>query len=348
MDVEDTSYSNPAPAEPAAEAPQPEPAPAEPVPHLEIDERTGKRSVVIKAPESPQTAETKPQVQNVPQAEEKPNEAQNSEPEAKPNLDLINKVTGAPKPFYKPDELMLNMQLGTVDVERVPPEIRQRYQALNQQKQPTQAEAEKAVREQIQKMAKSEAMKKSGITEDELQLGEFSDDPEVEKKIRDYRTAYELAQQTIIRDSLDRYRKIQAAENSRREVMNNVKKFIEDQRAVEPHFDEIGKLMETKFQEMPYQKAVAIAPVLQAAINHNLTQEQANVLGEYYNICRKEIYAKINKTSVTPQPIIPKVEGRGAGLSTGESKDYASLLRNASLRNKPSILAEWIKSAKEK
>lgn len=329
---DDVVQSSTAPAEPAQNIP------AEPVPHLEIDDRTGKRTVVMKAPEP---AEKEPEEEPKPQEPPTAEPAQEPEP-PKEGPNLINKIAGTPKPFYKADELMLAMQLGNVDESRIPPEIKPRYDAATKPKQPTQEEAERAVREKIQSMAREEAMKKSGISEDDLQLGEFSDDPDVQKRIRDYHTAYELAQQKIIRDSLDRYKQMQAAEQSRKEVMQDVKRFIDEQRAKEPHFDEIGKLMETKFQEMPFKQAAVIEPVLRSAVNGTLTAQQAEVLGQYYDICRKELYAKINKTSVTPQPIVPKVEGRGAGLSTDTSKDYAKLLREASVREKPRILAEWI------
>lgn len=328
------------PQEPPKEAPK---EPVNPVPTLELDERTGRKRVVLKTPEEP-----KEEPKEEPPQEPVQNPAPPVKPEEpKPGERTFLNTLSNNKPYYKPDEMMLAMQLGRVDESRVPPEFKAQYEATKP-KPPTQEEAEKAIREKIQAMAKKEAMAKSGATEEDLSLGDFSDDEEVQKRVQDYKTAYELAQQAIIRDSLDKYQRMRAEEDSRREVMQNVKNFIDEQRAKEPHFDDIGKLMETKFLEMPFQQAAVIEPVLRSAVAGTLNAAQAKVLGDYYEFCRKDLYAQINKTSVTPQPIVPKVEGKGAGLSTEQHADFAKLLREASVREKPRILADWIRTQKEK
>ena len=332
-----------APQNPPQEAPQE--APKEPVPALEVDERTGRRRVVMKGPEPPKEEPPQEEPPKETPKEEPPQEEPTKQEAPHAPTAILNQF--APKPVYKPDEMVLAMQLGNVDESRIPPELKAQYEAVKP-KAPTKEDAEREIREKIQSMAKAEAMKKSGATEEDLKLGEFSDDEEVQKRVQDYKTAYELAQQQIIRDSLDRYRAMRAAETKRMEVMQNVKNFIDEQRAKEPNFDAIGKRMETKFLEMPFQQAAVIEPVLKAAMAGNLTDAQAKVLGDYYELCRKDVYAKINNTSVTPQPVIPKVEGKGAGLSAETHPDYAKLLREAGMRDKPRIIASWLAAQKEK
>lgn len=328
------------------------------------DERTGrKRVVTVEEPqeeppqeEPPQETHEEPQPQETPPQEETPNPITQA-------VDAMNKATETPpepKPpepsetpasnFYRPDEMVLAMQLGNVDEARIPPQFRQQYDALKQKNappQPTPEEAEKAVRKRISDMAREEAMKKSGASEDDLALGEFSDDPDVQQRVRDFKVAYDLASQRIIRDSLDRYHEMQAKARAQQEVNNNVRSFIEEQRAKEPNFDKIGQLMSTAYLTMPYQQARIIAPVLDAAQKGTMTQAQANILGQYYEICRKQLYAQINKTSVTPQPVVPKVEKRGTGAPASEPVDYAKMLRDAGARDKSKVLAAWL-NAKSK
>lgn len=351
----DTLANTPAPesapqSEPPSEpAPQPAEAPKE-GPRLAIDERTGRRRVVGFEPPAPRESEQK--FPEVPAKEEpKPIEDPAEKPTVTPepgDSELLNKLAGvAPKPqYYSPEELSLAMQLKNVDESRIPPQYKAQYDALKP-KPPTQADVESQIRAKIQSMAQAEAMKKSGCTQEDLEMGEFSDDPDVAKRVQDYKVAYEMAQQQIIRDSAAAYQRAQAEQAQRMQVMQNVQNFINTQRQQEPHFDEIGKFMETYFQSLPYKQATLVAPCLEAAMKGNLTQAQADILGEYYKVCRKEFYARLNHTSTTPTPKAPRVETRGNGASASPQTDYASMLRNASMRNKSRILAAWLQSAKK-
>lgn len=331
---------------------------------LDIDERTGRRRVVtVEAPK----LEPKPEPQQTPppfQTEApKPNpitQAANAMNQALSNPQPVQPPQPMPQPqpeqpvqqnnFYRPDEMVLAMQLGNVDESRIPPNIRPQYEALKNKDAPpppTQEETEKAVRQRIYDLAREEAMKKSGATEDDITLGEFSDDPDVQQRVRDYKIALDLAQQRIIRDSLEKYNQMQAAAKERQEVINNVRNFIDEQRAKEPNFDKIGELMSTAYLNMPYQQAMIVAPVIEAARNGTMTQAQANILGQYYEICRKQLYAQINKTSVTPTPVVPKVEKRGSGTQASQPVDYAKMLRESNVKDKPRILSMWMASQKK-
>lgn len=351
----DTLVNTPAPESAPQPEPQSEPAPkAEPQegPRLAVDERTGRRRVVGFEPPAPRESEQK--FPEVPEKAEPPEEAKPVETPKVPEVpepgdsELLNKLSGIqPKPnYYSPEELSLAMQLKNVDESRIPPQYKAQYDALKP-KPPTQADVESQIRAKIQSMAQAEAMKKSGCTQEDLEMGEFSDDPDVAKRVQDYKVAYEMAQQQIIRDSTMAYQRAQAEQAKRMQVMQNVQNFVNTQRQQEPHFDEIGKFMETYFQSLPYKQATLVAPCLEAAMKGNLTQAQADILGEYYKICRKEFYARLNHTSTTPTPKAPRVETRGNGASASPQTDYASMLRNASMRNKSRILAAWLQSAKK-
>lgn len=358
------AVSNEAPAtqEPAQHE---EPARQEPSAHPEEgeirlveDERTGRKRVVTVPKSAPVEEEPKPEPQKpsgpvitppeppknpITQSIEAMNNGGNNQP-------VANQAQVQAPQYYKTDELLLAMQLKSVDESRIPPNLRAQYEAIKKQNeppQPTPEEAEKAVRQKIDELAREEAMKKTGATDDDLQLGEFSDDESVQARVRDYKIAYDLARERIIKGSLNRYAQMQAETKNRQEVMNNVRNFIAEQRAKEPNFDKIGEMMNTEYLNMPYNQAAIIAPVVEAARKGNLTQGQANILGQYYEICRKKLYAQINKTSVTPKPIVPKVENRGTGASAPQTVDYAKMLREASYRDKSKVLAAWLRSAKQ-
>lgn len=348
--MDEENLNQPAAAEPApAEPPQGEPVsvqnePAQPQQtpaiRIEIDERTGRRRVVRDTPEPPKPEPAKPEPQPIqtPPATQEP-----------PQPTLIQKLTGEePKPaFYSPEEMALAMQLKSVDESRIPPQYKAQYEAVKPQPAP-QPDLASQIRQKIQDMAKAEAMKRSGATEDDLELGEFSDDAQTAERVRDYRTYYEIAQQNIIRDMNDRYRAMQAEQQARKEVYQGVNDFVKSQQKTEPHFAEISQRMETEFKRLPYEKAAVIVPAIQSAQNGTLSEAQAQVLGNYYELCRKEFYADLNGTSTTPTPKVPSVERRGAGENVAKRQDFAQLLRNANVKDKPGILAAWIhSSAKE-
>lgn len=332
---------------------------------LITDSRTGRKRVVTipdnKKEESPkeepkeEPTDNKDDGLNLNQPEANPNPINQAIEEMNKNIQntqqpVQQNIQQNAQQYYKPEEMVLAMQLGNVDESKIPPHLKQQYEALkhkNDPPQPTQEEAEKEVRKKISEMAKEEAMKKTGATEDDIQLGEFSDDAEVQQRVRDYKVAYDLAVQRIIRDSFDKYAKMQEESRKQQEVRNNVRNFIQEQRAKEPHFDEIGQMMNTAYLNMPYKQASIIAPVVDAARKGIMSQEQANILGQYYEICRKALYARINKTSVTPKPVVPKVEKRGTGASAPKNVDYAKMLREASVRDKSKVLAAWLNSRKK-
>lgn len=97
---------------------------------------------------------------------------------------------------------------------------------------------------------------------------------------------------------------------------------------------------------MPYEKAVAIAPAIQKAMQGKLDPQSAEVVKNYYEDCRKEFYAKKNGTSTTPSPRSPSVERKGTGQDVVKPIDYAEQLRAAPARDKSKIVEAWLSSMK--
>ena len=252
---------------------------------LRIDERTG-RKVVETIPsgaevEAPKKAEpSEEQVQQAQQVQEvQPPQVQQSQ-------------------FYSPAELSLAIQMGQVDESRIPPEYQPQYLAMKQQNAPepppqkSETELRNEFLDAVNKAAHDKAMKDVGITEDELSMGEFSDNDEIQTKVSRYKAALDVARSQIISGYSEQVRVEQMKAQQENEFKKGVADWIDEQRTAEPNFDEIGFFMQEHYKTMPYEKAVAIAPAIQKAMQGKLDPQSAEVVKNYYEDCRKEFYAK--------------------------------------------------------
>ena len=307
---------------------------------LRIDERTGRKVVETipsgAAVEGPEKAEP---------VEEQAEQAQQvQQPQAQPQVQQPR--------FYSPSELSLAIQMGQVDESRIPPEYQPQYLAMKQQNAPkpppqkSEAELRNEFLDAVNKAAHDKAMKDVGITEDELSMGEFSDNDEIQTKVSRYKAALDVARSQIISGYSEQVRIEQMKAQQENEFKKGVADWINEQRAAEPNFDEIGFFMQEHYKTMPYEKAVAIAPAIQKAMQGKLDPQSAEVVKNYYEDCRKEFYAKKNGTSTTPSPRSPSVERKGTGQDVVKPIDYAEQLRVAPVRDKSKIVEAWLSSMK--
>lgn len=305
---------------------------------LRIDERTG-RKVVETIPsgaevEGPEKAEP---------VEEHAEQAQQPQ---------VQQPQVQQPQFYSPAELSLAIQMGQVNESRIPPEYQPQYLAMKQQNAPkpppqkSEAELRNEFLDAVNKAAHDKAMKDVGITEDELSMGEFSDNDEIQTKVSRYKAALDVARSQIISGYSEQVRIEQMKAQQENEFKQGVADWINEQRAAEPNFDEIGFFMQEHYKTMPYEKAVAIAPAIQKAMQGKLDPQSAEVVKNYYEDCRKEFYAKKNGTSTTPSPRSPSVERKGTGQDVVKQIDYAEQLRAAPVRDKSKIVEAWISSMK--
>lgn len=198
--------------------------------------------------------------------------------------------------------------------------------------------------DKVSETAHNHALQQLGLTEEDINIAEFSDDPELRKRANRYRAAVEINRKQIIDSYAERLRIAQEQANRYNQFQQGVKSWIDEQRAGEPHFDDIGNLMTTRYKEMPYGEAANIAPAMERAMNGQLDENSAEIVKNYYEQCRKEYYAKLNGTSTTPISRSPAVETHGTGADVDAPVDYAKMLREASPREKPSIIEAWIGS----
>lgn len=306
---------------------------------LRIDERTGRKVVET----IPSGAEVEvPEPENHEPAEEQAKQVQ--QPQAQPQVQQPQ--------FYSPAELSLAIQMGQVDESRIPPEYQPQYLAMKQQNAPkpppqkSETELRNEFLDAVNKAAHDKAMKDVGITEDELSMGEFSDNDEIQTKVSRYKAALDVARSQIISGYSEQVRVEQMKAQQENEFKKGVADWIDEQRAAEPNFDEIGFFMQEHYKTMPYEKAVAIAPAIQKAMQGKLDPQSAEVVKNYYEDCRKEFYAKKNGTSTTPSPRSPSVERKGTGQDVVKPIDYAEQLRAAPVRDKSKIVEAWLSSMK--
>lgn len=305
---------------------------------LRIDERTGRKVVEtipsgaeVEVPEKAEPVEEQAAQAQQPQVQE----PQVQQPQ-----------------FYSPAELSLAIQMGQVDESKIPPEYQPQYLAMKQQNAPkpppqkSETELRNEFLDAVNKAAHDKAMKDVGITEDELSMGEFSDNDEIQTKVSRYKAALDIARSQIISGYSEQVRIEQMKAQQENEFKKGVADWINEQRAAEPNFDEIGFFMQEHYKTMPYEKAAAIAPAIQKAMQGKLDPQSAEVVKNYYEDCRKEFYAKKNGTSTTPSPRSPSVERKGTGQDVVKPIDYAEQLRAAPVRDKSKIVEAWLSSMK--
>ena len=310
---------------------------------LRIDERTGRKVVetipsgaAVEGPEKAEPVEEQAAQDQQPQVQEP----------------QIQQQQVQQPQFYSPAELSLAIQMGQVDESRIPPEYQPQYLAMKQQNAPkpppqkSETELRNEFLDAVNKAAHDKAMKDVGITEDELSMGEFSDNDEIQTKVSRYKAALDVARSQIISGYSEQVRIEQMKAQQENEFKKGVADWINEQRAAEPNFDEIGFFMQEHYKTMPYEKAAAIAPAIQKAMQGKLDPQSAEVVKNYYEDCRKEFYAKKNGTSTTPSPRSPSVERKGTWQDVVKPIDYAEQLRAAPVRDKSKIVEAWLSSMK--
>lgn len=306
---------------------------------LRTDERTGRK--IVETIPQPHTESNESKTEETPQEE---TQVVEQTVEEKPQ----QVVSPVPQiQYYNPAEMSLAMQLGNVDESRIPPEYQPHYMALKQKTAPppkSEEELRTEFLDSVNSMAKEQALKDLGITEEDVSLGEFSDDEELRNKVERYKAAVEINRSKIVNSYNEQLRIEKEKARQENEFKQGVANWINEERNKEPHFDEIGFFMQEHYKTMPWEKAAAIAPAVQKAMSGQIDPQSIEIVKAYYDDCRKEFYAKKNGTSTKPIPKAPSVEKKGSGLDVEKPIDYAEQLRTASQRDKTAIVAAWLNS----
>ena len=271
---------------------------------------------------------------------------------------------------YSLSEFTQALTTGNVDESRIPAEYVPQYaqykiaQAIEAQKQQAelakqqQAELEKkltpeeqqanmqAFLEGLDKEAAKRAAVDAGLTEDDLANMDFMD--ENDQKAINFKLFKEWHRTQLMGELQQRAAVETTAREKQAAIYQDINKFVAEAKASEPNFDAIDKMMNTRFQTLPYEQGKKIEAVYAALKAGNITEAQTVELRKYYENCKKEYYAKKTGLSTTPKPVAkpPVVEraGNGEEIHKEYVPDYKALRANSDPRAKRAWLAEFLRN----
>jgi len=342
---------------------------------LKVNEATGRRELVLENGEPQAAAE---QVQQEPvstgeqvQAQEPTVEQPTMQEQVQQAYDNVAPDT---VPAYNLQEFSQALATNTIDERRVPEQFKDKYieytirkaqqdydayvaeqahqqdliqQQLNQKPDPAKQQEFFA---KLNEEAKAQALSDLGISEADYKAKEFEDEAMVER----FEAAKEWHRSRLINELQARARSEETARSQQASILGQVRSYVQEQRAKEPHFDEIDRMMGTLYQELPYNKAMPIAEAIQAMRTNTLKPNQLAILQEYYEIGRQMFYAKRNgltpnRPQTVAQPIRqqpPVVEQSGSGDTVVKQPSVTETdMRNAqSARERNNILYELLKN----
>lgn len=333
--------------------------------YLVTDPRTGRKSISAAKPEPTEPAETKtdePPVQDEPESQPteptEPTETKPAEPAATESA-----AEKQPEPLihtepYTLDELNTAIAQGNVNESRIPQQYQLQYaqyqqeqarrqqqyqqqqQALQMQAQQQQLEQQKRMFADIDKAATDQAMKALGITQDDIDTAEYSDDDAVKQKVAHFNTAKSYYKEQLIGAIQQQQMRTQAAQNEQRAIYQSIVDFTQQKQAEEPHFADINQLMGSYYQTMPYKDAAVIGDAIKALQGGNINPTQCKVLEGYYDKCRTAYYAKANDLTKQPKKVpVPKVEQPGTGAKAPAKPIDFTQMRNMTVRERRAFIA---------
>ena len=222
------------------------------------------------------------------------------------------------------------------------PQVQPQPQA--QQQQPAEVDEVAQAKEyytNVNRMAQERAMQEIGITQDELDVAEYSDDQELLDKVSAYKTAIENNRSRIMQDVENIRRTWESEKQDHSNAYQAVIAFAEEMRKKEPNFDAIDRMMITRIAKMPYEKAVTLEPLIRKVQNGTLTTADLPALQEMYNQTRLEFYSKREGVGLAPQVQKPSfVETPGSGGDVPRQQAPLSALGKMSKRDREAAIGQ--------
>lgn len=333
---------------------------------LKFDPRTGRPAVsfIAKQSNAQQPEQQQEQTAQQPEQEVQEEQAKQEEQPAAQGQPLI-KTDMQPQEAqpYNASELILAMQSGTVDERRIPMEYAMQYAAIKAQQaqqaamqqaqkqtennaaaQQDQLREQQAFYNRVEAMAKEETLKSLGLTQDELDAAEYTDDKELEAKAAQYETALAWNRSRIAEAIQREIYASKQAKQAQEDIYNGINAYTNELMAKEPNFQNINVMMESHYKTLPYDEAKDIAGAIEAYKNGNITEQQCETLKSYYEKTRIAYYAKLNNLNTTPTKVKPpKVEQRGNGNAGNTNTVTIESLRNAkTMKEKSSIIGKLL------
>lgn len=349
---------------------------------IEVDPRTNRRKVVMLAGKEPEPAQhnnAAPEQQSEPQAAAPQAEAKPEAPAQQPAAVQQQQATPLfanpqqqpqmPEPYKNMAEVMDAIRTNTVDARRIPLEFAGQYaqirnamltqqnmarntaeyNAYSQQAvSPTEARNEFFMK--VEKAARENALKAVGITEEELESADYSDDESLKQKAKQFDTALVWQRNSIVEAVKQQQQQAYARQQAQRQIYADIDNKVAEYRSSEPEFEGINVLMASLYKTMPYDKASKYANAIDAYQRGNITVQQAQALQEYYDESRKVYYAQKNGLSVmpSPSPAVPKVETPGTGAQQPHYTTVADLRKAHNYKDVRSIVGRMVAERQKK
>ena len=333
---------------------------------IEVDPRTQRRKIVSLADKQetpvqqqpaaePQEVAEKPAEQQ-PVAEEVP--AQNVQPQepAQPLFPQPQMQTNV-EPYKTVAEVVDAIHSNTIDPRRVPIEYAGQVAQLRnailaqmqQQAQPakpviSQEQARNDFYMKVEQAARENALKAVGITEEELESADYTDDAGLKQRVKQFEAALAWQRNSIVEGVRQRQMQAMQQQQAQRQIYIDIDNAVNQYRQTEPEFEGINVLMAGLYKTMPYQQANKYAEAINAYQRGNITPEQAQALQEYYNEARKVYYAQKNGLTVVPAPTPapPKVEQPGTGAQQPHHTTIADLRNAKNYKDARSIIGRMV------
>ena len=339
---------------------------------LRFNERTGRNEVVSTMPEetepqeeeqeevpddqrASQSQQPQQQLQQQPQQAPQQNYAGNELLNALNNPQPIQPQAPQPNAEYTLQELQTAIQTGRIDEARIPLALRPGYYAAveqaRQQMMQAQQEAAKPVDEtaqakefysRVNAMAQERAMKEIGVTQDELDVAEYTDDQALIDKVNAYKVSVENNRARILQDVNNIQQNQVARQQDTQRAYDAIGVFVQEMKQKEPNFDAIDKLMITRVAKMPYEQAIKVAPLVQKVQNGTLTTADLPALQEMYNQTRLEYYSSKTGVGVAPKVVNKPafVENPGTGKEAPRKTTPLSALGTMSKRDREAAIGQ--------
>ena len=274
-------------------------------------------------------------------------------------VEATEETNSAAKP-YTAGELFQEIALGhNVDESRIPQELANDYSAIRQQQlnavnqqvqeaptmhqpeqqEPSQEELQQQARQaqlealrEIQKMAENKAKADLGITDEDIEDAEYSDDDDVQLKMQAYKQAVQMNMNIINQQIMANRAKQQAIEAQRQQETQEAMAVIGPKLGGDKNYNEIDEMMEHYYENMPYSEGIKVKASIDRMLAGKPVRADYDILNNYYLKTKEAYYAKQTGIGTVPQPVHksapPYVEATGQTSAAPHKTVDWSKMRN--------------------
>lgn len=360
--VPDTASSSDAASDQSSSSPQAEEKHV-PDAAIQVDPETGRRRVVF-----PSEGQAQPTQAQAPQ-ETTPQESQ--APQQYSAGDIVQLVATGQQidPARVPQELqgyaaaIQQQRINAAQMQMM--QMQQAQKAQQAQNAPTQPQpqpqptaeqvaqeqkARAAVYEQITQLAEKKACEDLGVTKEELEDAEYSDDEALQKKAQAFEAAVRFNTQAIsseiMRQRAVQAQQMQAAQRETQETMQAILPKWNEYKQ-DPHYNDIDNMMGEFYKTLPFEEGAKVKQSIDRFLAGRPVKADVDTLDNYYKKTKEAYYAKATGVSTTPQPVQkakpPRVEQPGQHGTTAPQKVDWTKMRGMTPRQRSQFLQTYLR-----